>query len=430
MSNAAAVAPTPAPPASPAPTKPRPRILSNLMRLMICVLALGGWWVSLDLFRLAAGGQASLVILQQTCGGESAAAGDCASVLRSQYGSIQLGANGPRVPAGAFGMAYFAAIIIWFLFAGIPTSHYRWRHLPIVLLIAFGVLQSLTYIHVMAEVLRQWCPGCVAVHVMNFAIAALAILSFPWRRERTPRPPRPILGQWVASGGLAASVGLIHILLTLLLMGNAQQNQIAQRYTALIEDPAFVQWKYAQQPAVALPARDGLVSKGPADAPHRVVIFSDFQCPACRRAHYKLDELLERYPDRLSVTYRHLPQNSDCNPAYDTQAHAAACAAARAVEAARLVGGDEEYLGMQALLFGRQEELAGADFTTYAVQRELDRAAFAAALIDARVDQAIRADVALVNELGNPAPPAIYLNGRRLEYWTSDAAWGELLSAE
>ena len=48
-------------------------------------------------------------------------------------------------------------------------------------------------------------------------------------------------------------------------------------------------------------------SKGPADAQVTLQVFSDFECPFCVRAAPTLDDVAERFHDRLRVVWRNYP---------------------------------------------------------------------------------------------------------------------------
>src|SRR5512142_2566879 len=65
--------------------------------------------------------------------------------------------------------------------------------------------------------------------------------------------------------------------------------------------------------------------RGPADAPVTVVLFSDFQCPFCSRVEPTLKQLLETYPGKVRIVWKHLPLGM----------HPNALPAALAAEAAR-----------------------------------------------------------------------------------------------
>lgn len=60
-------------------------------------------------------------------------------------------------------------------------------------------------------------------------------------------------------------------------------------------------------------------------APVRLVVFSDYECPACRMLSSQIDSILHKYPNKLSVYYRNfpLPYHKSARPA----AFAAECAA-------------------------------------------------------------------------------------------------------
>ncbi|MFW5697611.1 MAG: vitamin K epoxide reductase family protein, partial [Fimbriimonadaceae bacterium] len=47
--------------------------------------------------------------------------------------------------------------------------------------------------------------------------------------------------------------------------------------------------------------------KGPADSPITVLEFADYNCPACRRAHFALNGLLEQYNNQIRIGFRHRP---------------------------------------------------------------------------------------------------------------------------
>lgn len=81
----------------------------------------------------------------------------------------------------------------------------------------------------------------------------------------------------------------------------------------------------AERRATLAEASDGMPTRGPADAPVTMVTFSDFQCPYCARSTSLVEEVLDRYGDRVRFVYLHfpLPNHGWAKPA----AIAAQCAA-------------------------------------------------------------------------------------------------------
>jgi protein-disulfide isomerase len=93
--------------------------------------------------------------------------------------------------------------------------------------------------------------------------------------------------------------------------------------------------------------------RGRADAPVTVVVFSDFECPYCRRAASSLEALLGKHPDTVRIVWKDLP----------LPVHHRSEAAALFARGVRAQLGDDGFWKAHDLLFERQpafsdEELA------------------------------------------------------------------------
>ncbi len=140
------------------------------------------------------------------------------------------------------------------------------------------------------------------------------------------------------------------------------------------------------------------VSRGPADALVTIVSFQDFQCPFCSRGSDTVDQVLQEYPGRVRLVFKHhvLPFHKDAQ------------LAAEAAEAAHAQG---RFWEMRDLLFDNPRALTRDDLEGYAAQLGLDRARFAADL-DGGVHKAhIAADEALAAQLGSRGTPVFFVNG-------------------
>ncbi|MGH7928800.1 MAG: DsbA family protein [Candidatus Binatia bacterium] len=93
---------------------------------------------------------------------------------------------------------------------------------------------------------------------------------------------------------------------------------------------------------------------GPADAPLKIVEFSDFECSFCRQSHFAIRSAMERFPGRIAIVFRHFPL---------TSIHQHAFAAASASECAAVQARFTEY---HDLLFVKQDSLGVKSWLSYA----------------------------------------------------------------
>jgi protein-disulfide isomerase len=149
-------------------------------------------------------------------------------------------------------------------------------------------------------------------------------------------------------------------------------------------------------------------SVGKQDSTVKLVEYSDFQCPACAAYFPIVEQVIEKYKDRISFEYRHYPL---------TTIHRNAFAAARASEAADRQG---KFWEMYRLLFSKQSawEYSGSAqtiFEGYARQVGLDAAKFREDFASAATNNAINVSIVEFNSLGHAkATPTFLLNGKKI----------------
>lgn len=135
-----------------------------------------------------------------------------------------------------------------------------------------------------------------------------------------------------------------------------------------------------------------------------VVEFSDMQCPACALAEPLANEL--KSMEGVKFVYRHYPLLT---------IHKNAWKAARAVEAANILGKGWEMVG---LMFEKQEEWSGANgealtklYQGYAKQLGLDEGSFSEAYASEETDKNVQMDVNLGDQLRLSGTPTFFVNG-------------------
>ncbi len=146
---------------------------------------------------------------------------------------------------------------------------------------------------------------------------------------------------------------------------------------------------------------DGAPRLGPADSKVTVVIFSDFQCPFCRKAHKPLLALQKHY--NVALYYKHYPLR---------QAHEHAEGAARAAWAAQQQG---KFWPMHDVLFANNHALTWDKVQGYAKQLGLDAKKFAADVKGEASKKAVDRDYNQGREAQVDGTPTFFINGRRAE---------------
>jgi protein-disulfide isomerase len=145
--------------------------------------------------------------------------------------------------------------------------------------------------------------------------------------------------------------------------------------------------------------------RGNLAAKYQIEVFVDYECPACIGANEKIKYLQVKYPEDISLIYRHYPL---------TQIHKNAMLAAQATEAAGLQG---KFWEMGDLLLSKQKDWksdseAEKYFTDYAKEMGLIPEIFKENLRSEDVKNRIDQDIKRAKFLSVTAIPSVFLNGK------------------
>lgn len=146
---------------------------------------------------------------------------------------------------------------------------------------------------------------------------------------------------------------------------------------------------------------DGVAVWGDADAPVRLVEFSDFQCPYCSSLAESVDAMKDEFgPEVLRVEFRHYPLP------FHTNARGAAIAG---------VCADEQGLfwDLHDHMFANQSELTREELLAFAQTTALDVGAFEACLDSDQAAARVDADLEAGEALGVQGTPTFFFNGER-----------------
>lgn len=359
-------------------------------------------WIPLALLAVALAASSVLaldhleVLRAPGCGVDGA----CARAAQSALGRVPL----LGWPTAFVGAAYFAALLAGALRAGGRIEGaFRLAH-------TVGVLASIV---LLAALFVQGtpCPWCLAVHAAN--------LGAWWSVRRAPSGVASARSPWPAF--------LLVFATTTLGLALVQRSSAASARERAEAELAHTTAELRAAPSEGAKAFTARWCKGPQRARARVVVFTDYQCPDCRRVEEELERYAAAHAD-VSLAVKHFPMCPQCNR-HAPDLHPNACWAARAAIAAGMLGGEDGFWRMHAWLFARSGSFTKSELETALPGLGFETAAFTRALNAPESLAAVTADVEEAMALGLARTPLVFVNGVELRGWDADGAVARALDA-
>ncbi len=144
---------------------------------------------------------------------------------------------------------------------------------------------------------------------------------------------------------------------------------------------------------------------GPADAPVTIVIFSDFQCPFCKRVEDTMKKVRETYGNDVRIVWK------DNTLPFHPRAKPAAALARMAYD----TKGDKGFWDAHEALFESQPKLEDADLEGIAKKLGIDWARTKAAIDSGKYDKLFGASMDLAADFGAQGTPHFFVNGYRVK---------------
>lgn len=153
--------------------------------------------------------------------------------------------------------------------------------------------------------------------------------------------------------------------------------------------------------ALADPVTEQDHARGATNPRVTIVVYSDFQCPACAQFELKTaGQLLEKHPDDVRLVFRHFTING----------HPLAQKAAEATEAAGTQG---KFWEMANLIFQNQDKLTEPLLTELAQSLGLDMNKFKEELGSGKYKDSVASQKDSGLRSGVTATPTLYINGEK-----------------
>ena len=174
--------------------------------------------------------------------------------------------------------------------------------------------------------------------------------------------------------------------------------------------------KGADLSKIATSPASGSPFLGAKDAPVLVTVFSDFQCPVCRRSADPIKQLVIDFPGKVKVVFRH---NA-------LEMHGRSQPAAVATIAAQRQGKFWQY---HDKLF-ETRRLDDASLVEHARNIGLDVSKFQSDLQDGNIVAQVRRESKAAEDMGASGTPAFFVNGMRQVGWGSYMSLKSMVARE
>jgi len=141
------------------------------------------------------------------------------------------------------------------------------------------------------------------------------------------------------------------------------------------------------------------------DAPIRLSIFSDFQCPFCQVVSDNVHNLLQEFKGKINIQYMFYPLDSACNPKIKGAFHQFAC------KAAYLAACDtEKFAEVHDFIFAKQKDLSFENIDQWEKDFGLS-----GCFDNKDIQEEIQKSMLAGDQYNIQSTPTLILNGRKLE---------------
>jgi protein-disulfide isomerase len=301
-------------------------------------------------------------------------------------------------------MAYFGLIGLLFSFNK-PLAD---KIVFITTTLGAGVSIILCWIQFKAELN---CPLCLGVHFINLLmLIGLLTIIIPVSLNNSQKQiiKRNVLIRWSSFLIIGIIVGGISEY-GILRYSFGQKNKV--KLTEL-------QKSFESEKVYPIPVNSTSPLVGSLKAPVQVVVFSSFECPACKLFATTLKELHNKFGEKIGISFKNFPLSNTCNPRLADNMQPNSCNAALAAIAAQNQNRFWEYHDQ---LFNSDLHEGSTVLNSIATTIGLDKSKWEADMHSETVKEKLTTDIILANQLGINATPTIYINGKKVSSFQESA---------
>jgi len=331
------------------------------------------------------------------------------------------------IPVAGWGIVFYVTLVCLLVLAKALRQAFECEALVGALLLGTsGVCGSAALATSMLVGIAPFCPLCMVIHAINLALVPalwhLTGRSFGEIRNIVCSGINYVFGgkngdsieaRWKVVGFVIPA--LIAIVVYQWVLVESNRHRVAGEHVFSRQE-ILATYESTPKQTMTIGADDPHL--GPESAPLRMVVFSNFQCPACRRFAQEINHLADQFDDELVIYFKHFPLSTICNPAAEIDRHPRSCHAAWAAEAAQLQGRFWEY---HDLMFSSDLKASDEMIRLIAHEIGLDLERFETDRKAENCRDRVEADIQLGIRLDVDATPTVFLNERRITNLSHEA---------
>ena len=338
---------------------------------------------------------------------------DCDVVNSSQYSEF-LG-----IPLASLGAVYFFLLFIIAILGSPKKPAFRLSQWIIawLSLVALGI-DSILFIIQLTKI-GSICLLCLTTYLAT-AIIFLSALGIQEKKEKDWKQLLketlfPNNAKNLAKPSLVSSaLGLLAVICFAGILVLLPDSLRLRSKTYSVVDSAISQfyekWKNQKVSDISYSESDG--TAGDPNARVRIVEFSDFQCPFCRKAAFTMHNALDPIKDKVFLVFKNFPLDQGCNKSVTFKMHPHACQLARLAYCAKQGG---RFWDFHDYVFMRMDDsLFEGDFSEIAksISHIIPKEEIDLCLKNPQSLAAVKKNIEEGNRLRVTGTPSVFINGK------------------
>jgi protein-disulfide isomerase/uncharacterized membrane protein len=327
------------------------------------------------------------------------------------------------VPIAWWGTVYYGLLAVMCFFGAFSKRERR----ATVSIAWFMALSGIPYVlflfYISWAVLGAFCVECIGMYAASLIAAVGLCFSLKLRLKEIPAY---ILNYFKALFGKAHELGFdpkirTHVIIIAVVYGIAWLGIAVYQTKGMagfkkVDADKEVRNFYAQS-AYPIEVSPHWAVWGNPDAKVKLIEFSEFQCPFCRRASFTVKPFLQQFRKDVALYFVNFPLDNACNPLLDRPMHPDSCYFAKAAICANRMGNFWDY---QEALFLNQKGLNRKKALDIAQDKfGWDRTAFQQCISSEETEAELKAEIQAGLELKISGTPSFYLDGRHIRNWVN-----------